>query len=758
MSDKSEVYYHSAKELAGLNGMPKSARGVNKAAIRLNWVSRKREGTKTWEYLQTDLPKVTQEQLILAQINESIKASQLVIDEEFKPTAEQVVEKEKQSYAEKENERYRTKEENLAAFNALPEDRKRIAKGKEVIIQHYYSFRHRNKLSVEDGMKSFCAAFNAREIQFEAYIYDECVPQKQGKGWLKAASFKRWVYDFHQKGILSLVNNYGKRVSKIETNQALYTFVIGFIVRFPHAGGLRIKEALAADRPDLDLVGPRAIQRYIKEWKDDNAQLWTYVVYPDKWKSVYMSAQGSQHENISFCNQLWELDSTPGDWLLKDGRHSVVGVIDMYSRRMLFFVSKTSSADAVCQLFRRAILQWGVPVDVRTDNGKDYVSDRFTLALRELEIHQQVCIPFASEEKGSIERGLQTMSHGLLELETGFIGHNVTERKMIESRKSFAQRIMTPGEVVEIEMTSVELQQKIDNWNDHVYSRNPHGGLKGRSPFDAANDINPQLRTIGNERALDLLLQPIAGTRTVTKKGIRYENREYIAPELGEHVGRSALLRYDERDAGSLMVYINEEFICEAKDAELEGVSRQETAMAAKHAQKKKMSEQAKELKAYKKEVSKNIAEVVMQKRAEDVANIQAFPQQSDEYTSVALQQAAQTDQIINNKIQIDQPIGMGQSANTPNRHDDSEQMTANDQSREHSSQMLEEQEVLSKWPEPNGMNEVQMFRYCKTISDCIDAGDAVPEDILCFYKAFSNGASYKSIEQTYRELGGDNE
>tara|TARA_B100000780_G_scaffold31405_1_gene19882 strand:- start:714 stop:932 length:219 start_codon:yes stop_codon:yes gene_type:complete len=72
-------------------------------------------------------------------------------------------------------------------------------------------------------------------------------------------------------------------------------------------------------------------------------------------------------------------------------------------------------------------------------------------------------MPFASEEKGTIERLNRTMSHGILELLPGFIGHNVSEQKAIESRKSFAKRVMTKGETVDVKLTGAELQQLIND-------------------------------------------------------------------------------------------------------------------------------------------------------------------------------------------------------------------------------------------------------------------------------------------------------
>ena len=111
-------------------------------------------------------------------------------------------------------------------------------------------------------------------------------------------------------------------------------------------------------------------------WKRANAELFLAVTNPDAWKNKKLVAFGSYAEGVTRANQLWMLDSTPADVQLLDGRHSILGVIDVATRRARLVVSKNSTAEAVCQLLRRAILDWGVPDTVKMDNGRDYASER----------------------------------------------------------------------------------------------------------------------------------------------------------------------------------------------------------------------------------------------------------------------------------------------------------------------------------------------------------------------------------------------
>ena len=94
---------------------------------------------------------------------------------------------------------------------------------------------------------------------------------------------------------------------------------------------------------------------------------------------------------------------------LSDGqRHIILGIIDVWSRRVLLHVARTSPSTAVCTALRRAILAWGVPNVVRCDNGKEFISNHTRAALTNLGIAQETAPPFQPERKPFIKRALGT--------------------------------------------------------------------------------------------------------------------------------------------------------------------------------------------------------------------------------------------------------------------------------------------------------------------------------------------------------------
>lgn len=233
---------------------------------------------------------------------------------------------------------------------------------------------------------------------------------------------------------------------------------------------------------------------------------------PDAWKNKKRFSGTNMNHWVSRPNQLWEIDASPADVLLTDGRYSIYAVIDIYTRRMMVTVTKTPKTAAVLVLARRAIMAWGVPEILRTDNGSDFISHEFKRALSSLAIHQDITDPFSPEQKGTVERAIGTLQRGLMPLLPGFIGHNVADRKKIEARKSFAARLGESDEKAFcVELSQEELQTKVDHWLTAKYEHKAHGGLKGKTPFETMAAWNGKVRAIESQRMLDVMLAPITG-------------------------------------------------------------------------------------------------------------------------------------------------------------------------------------------------------------------------------------------------------
>ncbi|GJL84146.1 MAG: hypothetical protein DHS20C01_37800 [marine bacterium B5-7] len=608
--------------------------------------SEKTRGGKVSHYRFEDLPEDVQKRIDSAEAIARLKAENQAIEEDYARSMHEAGTKLGETLQKDEQARLDRITEGRKKFAALPKDseKRRRAEAKRWLLNEFAQ-HHRALGGTKRAAKlDFVMRVNADGVQMPEWV-SEKIPQYAGQKSLSEGTLQRWGDKYHHHGIWGLVDGFGSRSGKFKVleNKALYKLVLGAMVKNPHIKAKRIIEYLNAEHPSLLIVSERRLHAFMEWWKSENEQIWTYITNPDRWKNVYMAAAGSAFDRVERLNQVWELDSTPGDWLLTDGRHSVVAAIDLCSRRMKFFVSKTSTAAAVKQLLRRCILAWGMCEKARTDNGAEYVGEEVVRLLMDLGIAHEICIPFASEEKGTVERGIQTALHGLLELLPGFIGHSVADRKVIEARKSFAERVMKRGGVVEVSISSVELQQKLDEWSDLIYAHNPHSGLKGKTPWEVANAWAQPIRVISDPHALDELLAEVAGERTITKKGLRYDNRFFIDPtgRMHEYVGEKVTIRIDEQDIGHVAVYMDGAFLCWAADPDVTGIDRQEAARAIKYHTRRVVAEKSKELKGYAKSLKQNIPQAVIDHRKAQVENLIELPKRNVEHSTPALEQAA---------------------------------------------------------------------------------------------------------------------
>jgi putative transposase len=625
--------WFASSDLTGLPGMPTTVQGLNRLAKRACWTSRQRQGRGGGvEYSIKSLPADTRHALAkqhtsTAAIAGKVAAATVALKENIgeKAAANARIQSLKNLTKLSSSEHART----FAWLN---------------LIGSFEIFQRACGYAELPAMYAFCTAYNHHEIE---------VPEEVRAivSTTSAATLRRKRIELKTQGVTRLAGNYGNRKgqSKIASQKEIEEFVLAMLHEYPHASCEHVKQGLQArfsKRNDVRVPSDRSIQRFIAQWKQENAQLYTAVVNPDKWRNRYMAAAGNASEHIVRLNQVWEADSTPADIILADGkRHAIIGVIDVFTRRLKLQVSRTSKQSAIAALLRRAWLDWGVNEVIKHDNGQDYAGNQLKAIYASMGIEQDVCDPFSPQQKPHIERGLGTFSHALLELCQGFIGHSVAERKDIEARRSFAQRMMRSGETVELRMTAEQLQEFCDQWTETIYHHNEHGGLGKKTPFDIAAAYRGQIHRIDDERALDVLLATPAdnATPTITKKGVRIGGGLYNHAALGGLEGNKVRALQDEHDYGFVYLFtIEGEFICKAFDPDRVGISHQEVAAMRKARQKAVISEGKQALKEIAKRVNtRDIANEIIASRAEQISNITMLPQPVAKHTTPELQQAA---------------------------------------------------------------------------------------------------------------------
>ena len=443
---------------------------------------------------------------------------------------------------------------------------------------------------------------------------------REAYGTVSEGSLKRWRETLLREGAAGLAHKWGahrKGTGIIDSNPALQDLIVGLLASKPHVDAAQAHQLICARMPEVS-VAERSVRRWIARWKDEHGAVFEAVSNPDAFRSHKGVAFGKADESVIALNQCWEMDSTPGDVMCTDGRHNLVGVIDVWSRRARFLVTPTSKGLHVTTLLRQGIQVWGVPAAMKHDGGRDYTGRHVRRALVDLGIRSIACPPYSPERKPHIERVLGTLSHQFLELLPGYIGHDVAGRKAIENRRGFAQR-REEGPLCEVALTAAELQAKVDDWADYVYGRAPHRNLDGTSPFEKACEWTGPVKFIEDERALDVLLAEAPGQggfRKVTKTGIRLDGATFIAAEMGAYVGVSVHVKYDAADLGAIYVFeaATGAFVCKAMCPERTGIDRAEAAAMAK-------AIQARFIATEKAKLRRAVAAIKPETVAEDILN-----------------------------------------------------------------------------------------------------------------------------------------
>ncbi|WP_019500864.1 Mu transposase C-terminal domain-containing protein [Pseudanabaena sp. PCC 6802] len=631
--------YFSSLELAGLIGLPSTDRRVRERAIRESWRSRDRIGRgggkeyqlpdRYWtpefeEAARARFPdKFAGDDSLLEVSLQAPIATPPAVAPEF------------------------PKSDNVVGFEIEPPDPKaskkdRTAEARYEILKAYdraeqTGFCKLEGLSRLRCEENFAVKYNNGEVELPQWIRTQ-------EPKLSRSTLKNWQKRLETEGFEGLKpKNRGRAGKVIDTEEELRNFTLGMVAKYPHCRAVQIHEAMHARFADSALPSVSTVARWVRDWKRTNAQLFAAVSNPDKFKSKHMAAFGSYSEGIDRLNQLWQLDSTPADVMCADGRYHLVAVVDVFSRRAMLLVTKTSRSVAILALLRRAILAWGVPEAIKTDNGKDYTSRHITRVLDDLRIERDLCAPFSPWQKPYVERFFRTFSSGLLELLPGYTGHNVADRQELRAQKSFSERLYQKDGVVEVGMTSEQLQSFADRWCDkyHHEAKTAHGG---KTPFEIYTGSQGAIRTVSDERLLDVLMAE-GGTRTVQKRGVQIEGGWFIAVELEAYIGQPVQARLDPADLGRIYIYDGDgKFICVAENPERTGMDRAKTAVVAKRKQKERIQAGKKALKALAKKA--NVGDVVdeMLSAAERRnGKLTSLPKSSEEYAAEALHEAART-------------------------------------------------------------------------------------------------------------------
>jgi len=705
----------TASDIAALRlpGLPTTKRGVLDLAIREDWAGRagaeggemvrqsRRRGGGT-EYHADLLPAAARAALVAHQVARVAGSDRHAAAAAAEPEAARLT----APAAEHRDAR-------LAVLNAIDK------------------FRHDGGLSATTADGLFVARYNLGKVAVDDWIRGALpvLAHRSVARWralVKAGTLHRLAHDPGAR----------RRGKGLLERDDVRTFCLGAMARNPHYSPSHLLGQLKGQFPAMVVPAERTMRLAMATWRERYRVELARLTNPDAFRNKYRTAGTNSHQ-VSRLNELWMIDASPADVLTKDGRYSVYVCIDIYSRRLMIYVAKTARAEAVGLLMRRAILAWGMPERVKTDNGSDFKAKRTVRLMASLGVEVETSTAFSPWEKGHIERAIRTLQHDCMTILPGFIGHSVADRKVIEERRAFAERLgESDDNVFCVDLTPAELQGHCDGWAAGRYAARPHDGLSGVTPQAAAAGYIGTIRTV-DVHALDVLLAPIAGgdgIRTVQKTGVRVGGRHYLTPTVLPDT--RVLVRMDPADMGRAWLFAadGEEYLGEAVCPELAGIDPAAFVAATRKAHAEILRQGTAGIKAAMKSLThRDVADMLLRQGAIDAGVLVEFPRAAVPHTTPALAAAAEAAAAADG---ADRAIDDQVAPAAPPANDVAEPTPSN-------VQRLRTVETAQ-----------QRYRRARDLETAMAAGAAVEAEEARWLGGYQLGSEYRGMRAAYEDFG----
>ncbi|MGG7074041.1 DDE-type integrase/transposase/recombinase [Campylobacter sp. 9BO] len=282
---------------------------------------------------------------------------------------------------------------------------------------------------------------------------------------ISEANLFRWQKAYKAKGLRGLIDRRGK--AKSGTSKLLPWMKEWVLEKFRAygAGDFNVTQAwkdlheeigkrsgkfsryefLAGNVEPLFDTG--VISRFLKNYYADKRLEYTLIAKgTDKATSYFDPAHGNQGAMVVRRNQVWQIDSSRPDVIVRDGvggvqvRPNILSIIDVYSGRCVATLAESSNALALTRLLWRAMEILGKPECIKGDNGKDYVSEAFQSLLEGLNIDYDAARAYHGRDKAYVERHFKTLQKSKMAHTPGYIGGSLAKREAIEQQTPKRER------------------------------------------------------------------------------------------------------------------------------------------------------------------------------------------------------------------------------------------------------------------------------------------------------------------------------
>lgn len=544
----SHEHYYSAKELAGLPGLPDTLSGVIRAAKREEWPARKRTGRGGGnEYPESFLPKVTRDHLQQQRLRQCLATP-----------AEQ------------------PKELAVVQDDLMLNDQQKLEKAARMaVLRELNRMRLEAGISLEAAIHTLLTQAKLGELSPLLARQLELARDKRGsKGSVPGVrTIKRWM----------TAEDLAPKRKKKDLKHPVWAR--DFLVCYQRPQKPSINQAYAEFSENWDGEAPsiHAVRRYLK--KLPMIELEKHRLGSREIKSLKPFVRRT-FDNL-WPNDVWSADGHTFDAEVQHPLHGqpfrpeITGIIDIGTRYMSgFSVTLAESSLTTIDALRHACETSGIPAIFYVDNGSGYANDMLKNEaigiLSRLGIEVKHSLPYNSQARGVIERVHRTIWVSLAKTLESYMGRDMDR----EAGQKF-HKLSRRGDANGVIRLPIGWRNFIQLCEDAIerYNHRPHSILPRfvddngkRRHYSPAEFRDMRMQSIEgyqhheiNSEEADSLFRP-REIRTVNRGEVSLFGNKYFANVLADYHGDEIQIGYDVHDAQFVWLYDeNDDFIGKAE-------------------------------------------------------------------------------------------------------------------------------------------------------------------------------------------------
>jgi transposase InsO family protein len=270
-------------------------------------------------------------------------------------------------------------------------------------------------------------------------------------------------------------------------------------------------------------------------------------------------------------NVCWVSDHHIADVFVKNARGKIVrpwitAFQDAKSRKIVAVLVRDSSpnATAIKQALRIGIEKYGIPDEIYTDNGKDYLSSQIDpespdSILGILGIRVRRAMPYHGQSK-PIERFFRTLEERFGKCFYSYIGNDGKKRP---------EHMQKLNKVLEKDPNIPSFDEYVTKLTNYIaeYNATPHSGkgMEGKSPDEVyySSFVKPA-QMISDETVVKLLFGNQKKVK-VSNFGVTVCSIHFTSEDLLDYLNQTVIAKYDPNSLDKVYIYSsNGKFICQA--------------------------------------------------------------------------------------------------------------------------------------------------------------------------------------------------